>query len=476
MIVKSLPFLLLLLTSVIVFSQEIKTISKLSKEELYDTDLLTKEFYKTRRDELRKAMADSSVLVVFTSPVRNRSNDVDYEFHQNPDFYYLTGIREPDAVLLIFKTPQECDSFKTDELIFVEERNIHTEVWTGPINGVYNTEKDFGLKKALVNKQFVYTNIDWSKYKVVYSAKPITDAKDEEGNSGDIYSLSKVFNDDLANKKIKPNADSFDRIMAELRQNKQQEEIRLMRKACEISCKGFVELMKALEPGMHEYQTEALMEYFFKNNGAEFEGYPSICGAAENACVLHYSKNRRLLKAGDLMVVDAGAEYHGYTADITRTLPVNGTFNEQQKIIYNIVLEAQQAGIAESKSGNLFWAPNKAAVEVVTRKLKEIGLIKEDNEVRRYFMHGTSHYLGLDVHDVGTYQKLAPNQVITVEPGIYIPEGSSCDPKWWNIGVRIEDDILITVNGPVILSESAPKTIDEIEALMKLESSFNKLK
>jgi len=209
--------------------------------------------------------------------------------------------------------------------------------------------------------------------------------------------------------------------------------------------------------------------------GAEDEAYPSIVGSGKNTCTLHYTTNRRKMEKNDLLVADVGAEYHGYCADVTRTMPVNGKFSEEQKIIYNIVLEAQQAGIKKCRKDSAFNAPHKAAVEIVRERLLALHIIDKPADYRKYFMHGTSHYLGLDVHDVGIYSPLIPGNVITVEPGVYIPEGSPCDKKWWNIGVRIEDDILITEQAPEILSDCIPRTVEDIEKLMKEESLFNKI-
>jgi Xaa-Pro aminopeptidase len=214
----------------------------------------------------------------------------------------------------------------------------------------------------------------------------------------------------------------------------------------------------------------------FKKDGSEYVGYPSIVGGGENSCILHYETNRKKLESGNLLVIDAGAEYHGYTADITRTLPVDGTFSPEEKAIYNIVLEAQEAGIKACKAGSEFRATHKAAVAVIQKRLLELGVIKDSNDFMKYFFHGTSHYLGLDVHDAGNYGRLAPGQIITVEPGIYIPAGSPCDKKWWNIGVRIEDDVLITTGEPEVLSGKLPKKAEEVEALMKEESLFNQIK
>jgi Xaa-Pro aminopeptidase len=211
---------------------------------------------------------------------------------------------------------------------------------------------------------------------------------------------------------------------------------------------------------------EAKGEYTFHYHGAEDIGYPSICGSAENGCVLHYEKNRRPLSPGDLILLDMGAEYHGYTADITRTLPVSGGFTAEQRAVYDIVLRAQEAGIRACKTGNAFREPHNAAYREVAAGLLELGLITTEKQAKQYFPHSTSHYLGLDVHDPGSYGVLEANQVITVEPGIYIPPGSPCDKKWWNIGIRIEDDILITPDGPENLSGKLPRDPEVIEKLI----------
>ena len=264
--------------------------------------------------------------------------------------------------------------------------------------------------------------------------------------------------------------------MAKLREVKLPEELTLMRKAISITCEAENELMKAAHPGMTEYQSEAVVEFFFKHRGAENEGYPSILGSKENSCVLHYTTNRKRFESGDLLLSDVGAEYHGYTADVTRTFPVNGKFTEQQKIIYNLVLEAQSAGIKACRKDSIFSVAHLAAVKLISQKLLQLGITKTEGSFRKYFMHGTSHYLGLDVHDVGNRGTLQPGQVITVEPGIYIPEGADCDPKWWNIGIRIEDDILITAGEPENLSACSPRTVEDIEALMLQKNVFKDLK
>jgi Xaa-Pro aminopeptidase len=437
----------------------------------YDTDLLSKEFYKGRRAALRDKMPGNSMAVLFANPERNRANDVDYEYHQDPNFYYLTGFTEPNSMLMIFKSPQTLNGITSDEFLFVPDRDPQAEQWTGRRAGREGAKTLTGMNGVFLAAQFDSIQIAYDKFDKLFYIIPkgVIDTKNETDELADLIEGFKKkcsyppSNGDVA--KLK----SF---MAELREVKQPDELLLIRKVCEISCKGHNEIMRAMEPGMHEYSAQAIGEYIFKSNGAEDVGYGSICGGAENSCILHYESNRRQLKVGDVQLNDMAAEYHGYSADVTRTLPVNGRFSAEQKLIYELVLKAQDAGIAACKPGNDFGAPDKAAKEVVRNGLKELGIIKDESDYRKYFMHGTSHYIGLDVHDAGTYGKLKPGNILTVEPGVYIAEGSPCDPKWWNIGVRIEDDILITETGSENLSASSPRTVEAIEALMKEKSVF----
>ncbi|GAB3829418.1 aminopeptidase P family protein [Hymenobacter jeollabukensis] len=262
----------------------------------------------------------------------------------------------------------------------------------------------------------------------------------------------------------------------ELRAVKTPEELKLLRQAVRISAVGQQEVMKALRPDMGEMELQGLHEYVYRKYGAEYEGYPSIVGAGANGCILHYEVNDKPRVGNDLVLMDCGAEYHGYSADVTRTVPPSGKFSPEQKQIYELVLAAQEAGFQACKPGAAFRAPHEAANKVIVEGLKKLGIIKTDAEVRRYFPHGTSHYLGLDVHDRGGYGPLQAGNVITVEPGIYIPEGSDCDKKWWNIGVRIEDDILVTSNGWENLSKEAPRSVADIEALMAKPSALDDFK
>jgi Xaa-Pro aminopeptidase len=442
----------------------------------YEADRLPATFHKARREELRSYLPANSVAVFFANPIRNRSNDIDYEFHQDPDFYYLTGLLETDAVLIISKNPMRYGSVITNELIFVLNRDPQQESWNGKRLGLDAVRSTLLFENVFHNQTFVDFPLGWGRFDKVLIKPQYNDIRDDKNERGDLYSMMRQFNteiDTLPNGRV--NRFKLGEIMAAMRQQKRPEEILLMRKAVEITCKGIMELMKTLRPGMKEYQSEAIVQYVFMVNGAESEGYPSILGGGSNSCILHYQTNRKELRSNDLLVCDVGAEYHGYTADVTRTLPVDGRYSPEEASIYNLVLKAQEAGIAQCKPGNAFTDPNDAAVKVVYEGLMDLGIIKKPSEFRQYFFHGTSHYLGLDVHDPGTYGKLAAGQVITVEPGIYIPDGSPCDPKWWNIGIRIEDDVLITDSGYEVMSSCIPKTIAEIERIMAQSGVFDEL-
>jgi len=440
-------------------------------EKKFDTDHLPASFFAKNRQALRDSMPKNSVVVLFSNPVRNRSNDVDYEYHQDPNFYYLTGLTEPHAAIIIYKEDQEFnDNLKTNEIIFLQKKDKREEVWTGKRTGVEGAVRKLGIKTAMENTEFLSFENEYQNFDKVLIFETIDDVKNTK-EKGDLFGLLQSFNATTQNL-TNINSRDLHLIMASLRQIKSLEEIILMRKAIEMTCDAQIELMKALKPRMTEYQSEAIVEYIFKKNGAEYPGFPTIMGGGEHSCIIHYSSNRKQLKNNDLLVSDIGAEYHGYTADVTRTLPVSGKFSKEEAIIYNIVLKAQQAGIDSCKAGNKFWTPHNAATKIITDELMALGIIEKRYHVQRYFMHGTSHYLGLDVHDAGLNGRLKPGNVITVEPGIYIPEGSKCDPKWWNIGIRIEDDILITPDGPDNLSAKSPRTIEEIEALMKEDSNF----
>lgn len=468
-------FFVSLIFSFSVFSQE-KTLTIQNIDSIknldYDSDLLPKSFFKTNRNKLRALMPNNSVAVFFANPIRNRSNDVDYEYHQDPNFYYLSGLREPHSLLIIYKEIQHFgDGTSTDEILFLQKRDASDEIWTGKRQGTDGAIKFLGINAAFSSEEFNSFKTEFESFDKIYVTEIPNDVRNLD-QKDDLFNLINSFQLKTEKVNFKIDVQDLNYMMSQLRQIKTDEEIVLLKKAIEMTCDAQIELMKALEPGMTEYQSEAIVEYIFKKNGAEYPGFPSILGGGENSCVLHYTSNRKPLKGNDLLVSDIGAEYHGYTADVTRTLPTDGVFSVEEKIIYNIVYEAQQAGIAKCKPGNKFWDPHEAATQIISEKLMELGIIDKPYKVREYFMHGTSHYLGLDVHDAGLYTPLEKGNVITVEPGIYIPEGSNCDKKWWNIGVRIEDDILITDDEPITLSAKAPRKIEEIEASMKEVSKF----
>ncbi len=429
---------------------------------IYDTDLLPVSFHKENRKKVRALMPDSTMAIYYAGTEKVRSNDVSYEFHQDPDFYYLTGLNEPNSVLFLFKEPTVFKNDTVHELLLLKKRNPLSEVWVGKKLGIEGSELVLGMQKSYDIDDFTWDDLDIDQIDSLF----FHDTQKE-------FRKNSFINDSVLQCMTIDESESR-KWMDQLREIKTEEEMILMRKAISITCDAQNELMKVLKPEMKEYQAEAVVEAVFKMNGAEYPGYPSIVGAAENSCILHYTTNRKTMKGNHLLLSDVGAEYHGYTADVTRTMPVDGKFSKEEKIIYDIVLEAQDKAIEACVPGNPFYITNTIATTVISQRLQELGLIKSPFEIRRYFMHGTSHYLGLDVHDAGTRGEFQPNTVITVEPGIYIKEGSPCDPKWWNIGVRIEDDILITDSLPENLSGCIPRSTKEIEKMMKLEPTLFK--
>ncbi|MEM6377819.1 MAG: aminopeptidase P N-terminal domain-containing protein [Bacteroidota bacterium] len=509
---------------------------QVNAQELPD-DYLSAAFHAERRAALRSKMPPNSVAIIFSAPVRNRANDVDFIYHQEPNFYYLTGYKEPHSILMIFSEPQtDATGANYDEILFAQARNPASEMWTGRRLGTKGVEEKLGFKTVLDHKEFKDYTLGFSKFDRVLFFDFKKDVRDNPRDDADLFDLKEQFKKSakitqdfngvthqmhqvIANTEMslqarkqrlyrmsRANPKSLDdplvklfmaakdnettmkvveqipvsnldvamlpQLMGQLRETKSAEELELMRIASEVSAVGQLEVMKAMKPYMSETEVQGIHEFVFKKYGAEYEGYPSIVGGGNNGCILHYIDNNKPRLGSDLVLMDLGAEYHGYTADVTRTIPATGKFSEEQKIIYEIVLEAQQAGFEECKVGNDFGAPGRASREVIDRRLAEIGLIKK-GERHNYFPHGTSHYVGLDVHDPGTYQPFKPGTIITVEPGIYIPDGSDCDSKWWGIAVRIEDCILIEEDGWTNLSGRAPRTVEEIEKTMAMPSPLD---
>ncbi|SHL84968.1 aminopeptidase P N-terminal domain-containing protein [Flavobacterium xanthum] len=458
-------------------------------------DYLSAQFHKERREALRAKMPQNSVAVFFSNPIRNRANDVDFIYHQDPDFYYLTGYKEPNSVLVVFsnnKTNTDGKSF--NELLYVQEKNPRAEQWTGVRLGTEGAKKELGFDNALNGAAFLNSGIDYANFDTVFFKEFEEDTRNSKNEKADLYKLISAFKSQIGysekerpqmdlnvqnemntkksvtSKKATINTKSILTFMASLREKKSKEELVLLTKAVRISAMGQREIMKAMHPGMSETEIQGIHEFVYKKYGSEFEGYPSIVGAGNNGCVLHYIENSKMKVENELVLMDLGAEYHGYTADVTRTIPANGKFSTEQKQIYDLVYDAQEAGIAAAKVGNSFNAPDVVARKIISVGLVKLGIVKTEQESRKYFPHGTSHHIGLDVHDPGLYTVFEADMVVTVEPGIYIPIGSDCDKKWWGIAVRIEDDILITTNGPVNLSSEAPRKSNEIEALMSEKS------
>lgn len=449
-------------------------------------DFLNKDWHKQRRQKLRESLPANSVAVFFANAVRNRANDVDYVYHQDPNFFYLTGYREPEAVLFIFKDKQTAaNGTQYDEIIFVQERNAMREMWTGRRLGAEGTKAQLGLDQAFNGSEFKKYNVDFSKFAEILFYDFKNDVRDNVRDSADLYSLIEEFKvkvnyprKDAATLNVAPeqpknnlNTRGLFKLMADLRGVKTPEEVAMLRKAVMISCIGQAEVMKAIEPGMSEREVQGIHEYVFKKYQAEDLGYPSIVGGGHNGCILHYIDNYKpSLTNKELILMDLGAEFHGYSADITRTIPVNGKFSPEQKLIYELVLFAQEEAMKIARPGTLRQALTDTCRAVINRGLLQLGIIKP-NEKHLYFPHGVCHHIGLDVHDRGG-PVLEEYNTVTIEPGIYIPDNAACDKKWWGIAVRIEDDYLITKDGYEHLSKIAPRTVKEIEDMMKQPSVF----
>ena len=450
------------------------------------TDFLSKDFHRERRALVREKLPRNSVAAFFANATRNRANDVDYEFHQDPDFYYLTGYKEPHSLLLIFKDKQiAADGSQYNEIIFVQPRNERAEMWTGRRLGDAGVKNQWGFDFAFNNKEFKRYSIDFKKFDKILFFDFKNDVRDNPNDSSDLADLINQFKvkvgyPDKAQVAISPepqknNLDTktLEDVMDQLRGIKSEEELNLLKKAVLVSCQAQIEVMKAMKPGMSEMEIQGIHEYIFKKYQAEDVGYPSIVGSGHNGCILHYEENYKPNISGkDLILMDLGAEYHGYTADITRTIPVSGKFSTEQKQIYELVLRAQEEAMKICKPGTSFQDLTRATKMMVDKGLKDLGVIQE-GERHNYYPHGCCHHIGLDVHDRGEYNLLQEGMAITIEPGIYIPENSKCDPRWWGIAVRIEDDYLLTKDGHTHLSKLAPRTIKDIEDMMKLPSALD---
>ena len=445
-------------------------------------DYLPKEFHAGRREALRQSMPDKSVVAVFAYPVRTFSNDVDYFYHQNPDMYYFSGYKEPHSLLLIFKEDQTDSSGKKyNEILFVQERNALAEQWTGRRLGAEGAKEKLGFRMAFNGDNFLKLAVDFSKFdKIIFDELPEDVAANRRDKAG-LFELLKQFKEKAAipadySKDKRFDNKTYHQLTASLREIKTPDEMTLLRKAIEISCQGQNEVMKVVRPDMSEMEIQGLHEYVHKKYGAEGVGYGSIIGAGENGCVLHYMENTKTKVGNTMLLMDVGAEYHGYTADVTRTIPANGKFSAEEKMIYQIVYDAQEAAFKTLKNGSKWKDAEEAARNTIAEGLIKLGIIKDKSESRKYYPHGLGHHIGMDVHDRGNYGTLKKDMVMTIEPGIYIPEGSNCDKKWWGIAVRIEDDVLLTDTGFELLSHFAPRSVEEIEKKIAEKSLLDDFK
>ncbi len=436
-----------------------------------DDTRITPEEYGQRRAYLVSKMEPNSIAIFKARDFSNRSNDVNYAYRQESNFLYLTGCEEPRAYLLLCPDGVKIgDAAPVKEVFFIRPK---TRSATGESLGLEGAKAQLGFETVLPGSEFLaIAKSALAGKKILYYAASIPDlVADPLMEKRTI--VSREVKGELQASFPELEIKTLYAALGEMRSLKSPAELALLQNAIDATAIAHIEAMKSCEPGMFEYELQAVIEYCFSKNGAEFAGFPSIVGSGPNSCILHYDANRRKMQNGDVVVMDIGAEYHGYCADITRTIPVNGTFSPAQRQIYEIVLGAQEEAIKLMKPGTT-TEPGVKATEVIADGLLKLGLIKDKSEVNRYYTHGLSHGIGLDVHDMGRLGgAMKPGMILTVEPGIYIPEGSPCDKKYWNIGVRIEDDVLITAEGNRVVSAAAPKSVKDIEALMKKQGLGN---
>ncbi|WP_158858012.1 aminopeptidase P N-terminal domain-containing protein [Lunatibacter salilacus] len=438
----------------------------------YFSDGLSPEFHKERRQAFRDLLPQNGVAVIFNNPVKNRSNDTEFSYRPNSDFYYLTGFREPNSALIIFKNPQTIDGANVDEIIYVQPRDAKREQWDGVRLGVEGVKEKLGFEHAYIHSEFMNSpQIDWNNMGSTLSFDMGTI---EGGNHNSPLNdmVSKLKEMGLSSEV--PSNTALNQIMSKLRVVKTPEELVILEKAIVISGKGHIESFKSIKPGVSERAIQGVHEFVHKSMGAEDVGYGSIVGSGNNSTILHYVENNVVDLKDGLILMDIGAEYRGYSGDITRTVPVKGVFSPEEKAIYEIVLESLEAGIAACKAGSDYQDVDYASRKIIDEGLVKLGLV-QPGESHPYFPHGVGHHLGLDVHDRGGRVIFEPGMVLTVEPGIYIPEGSNVDPKWWKIGIRIEDNIMITADGHKNLSAFVPKTVEDIERIMQEEGVLQQL-
>lgn len=433
---------------------------------------MTQQEFHKRRQALLAQMAPASAAVIFAAPEATRSADSEYPYRQNSDFWYLTGFNEPEAVLILVKS----DETHNHSVLFNRVRDLTAEIWFGRRLGQDAAPAKLGVDRALpfdeINDQLhlLLNGLD-----VVYHAQGQY-AYADEILFGALDKLRKGFRQNL---EAPATLTDYRPWLHEMRLFKSAEEVAVMRRAGEISALAHTRAMEKCRPGMFEYQLEGEILHEFNRLGARFPSYNTIVGSGDNGCILHYTENECEMRDGDLVLIDAGCEYRGYAGDITRTFPVNGKFSKPQRAVYDIVLASINKALEMFKPGVSIREVNDQVVRIMIAGLVELGVMKGDVEQlfaeqahRPFFMHGLSHWLGLDVHDVGHYgspsrdRVLEPGMVLTVEPGLYIALDADVPQEYCGIGIRIEDDILITQDGNENLTASVVKDADEIEALM----------
>ena len=419
-------------------------------------------------------MDENSIAIIPAAHEARRSYDTEYRFRQDSDFWYLTGFPEPDAIAVI--DPRN----KKPYTLYVRPRDPEMETWFGRRQGVEGAVKNYKADRAVSIDKFA---ADLGKLLDGHEKLYYRFGVDEKLDLQIIAYLSEQRVRRL--KTAYPPHTIIDPtiIVGEMRLHKNEEEVGMMQRAADIAAEAHVLAMKKVKPGMNEFQVESLIEAYMREKGASGVAYNSIIGGGDNATILHYVENNMPLKDGDLILIDAGAENGGYASDITRTFPVNGKYSKAQREVYDVVLDVQEQCVEYTKTGNTVKARQEFSIELLTEGMQKLGLLKgktkdliKKKEYMKYYMHGVGHYLGLDVHDAGRYftdqtaknsKPFAPGMVLTVEPGLYIPpDDKSAPSKYRGIGIRIEDDVLVTENGNLNLTSKVPKDPDQIEALM----------
>ena len=434
--------------------------------------MISKKEYADRRKDLMSMMADNSIAVIAAAPEKVRSKDTLYPYKQSTNFSYLSGFSEPCSVMLLIPNREQGEC-----VLFCRDKDLLRETWDGLRLGPIEAKQALAFDDAFPIDDIddILPGLLEGKSHIYYSA-----GKDKAFDKQLIQWVDEVTLDKESDSEPCCEQVDLDHLLAELRLIKSAAEIKLMRKAADISAEAHCRAMRFCQPGQYEYQLQAEIEHQFMMSGATGPAYTSIVGGGKNACILHYIENQSALKSGDLVLIDAGCEYQNYAADITRTFPINGKFSTAQAAIYDIVLAAQTAAINCISPGVTYDQANKATIEVITQGLVELGILKGDVEqlitegaYREFYMHSVSHWLGMDVHDVGDYKinnqwrVYEAGMLLTIEPGIYIAaDNQNVDKKWRGIAVRIEDDILVTKAGREVLTDGVPKQRDQIESLM----------